>query len=99
MYATRFTVVGTGPFPMDMLRYDCCYPARSQDAMEIGLSLARGSDAVRTLDRHVGGTPYAVTLVRTTRTKPTGGKGGVTLDRWKSFGWDLSTVEHSVKVS
>ncbi len=28
----RFTVEGRGDFPFDMLRYDCCWPARGEDA-------------------------------------------------------------------
>jgi hypothetical protein len=27
----KFTVSGRGLFPLDMLRYDCCYPASPQD--------------------------------------------------------------------
>jgi hypothetical protein len=27
----RFTVEGTGTFPLDMLRYDCCWPVSQQD--------------------------------------------------------------------
>jgi hypothetical protein len=27
-----------GQFPTDMLRYDCCYPAREQDSAVIGAS-------------------------------------------------------------
>ena len=32
MYATRFKVRGNFSFPVDMLRYDACYPA-TQDAV------------------------------------------------------------------
>lgn len=31
----RFTVVGAGPFPFDMLRYDDCYPADTDSAMNL----------------------------------------------------------------
>lgn len=27
-----FTVTGAGSFPVDMLRYDCCWPYRGEDA-------------------------------------------------------------------
>jgi hypothetical protein len=95
MYTTKFTVRGTGAFPMDMLRYDCAYPARTQDAMEIALSLARGSDAIRAIDRHPGGTPYEVTLIRTHRSA----KGGKpTEGRWESFGWTVTSVHAHLKV-
>lgn len=35
-YFQKFSVTGTGPFPFDMLRYDYCYPADSDSAMEMG---------------------------------------------------------------
>jgi hypothetical protein len=33
---TQFTVVGTGHFPNDMLRYDACWPSSSGDAVTMG---------------------------------------------------------------
>jgi len=35
----NFTVVGNISFPIDMLRYDACYPACSQDAARIENSM------------------------------------------------------------
>ena len=31
----KYTVAGTGAFPIDMLRYDAAYPARPEDALSI----------------------------------------------------------------
>ncbi|MAG26344.1 hypothetical protein CMI47_12410 [Candidatus Pacearchaeota archaeon] len=31
----KFTVEGRGTFPLDMLRYDCCWPVSSEDAANI----------------------------------------------------------------
>lgn len=31
----RFTVKGSGVFPLDMLRYDVCYPQEQEDAFKI----------------------------------------------------------------
>ena len=31
----QFTVRGTGTFPLDMLRYDGCYPKETKDALNI----------------------------------------------------------------
>lgn len=31
----KFTVEGRGYFPLDMLRYDACYPATSEDATNL----------------------------------------------------------------
>ena len=32
-----FEVAGSGPFPVDMLRYDCCWPAREMEDSYNGL--------------------------------------------------------------
>ena len=37
----HFTVEGSSPFPIDMLRYDRATPAREQDALEISASIDR----------------------------------------------------------
>jgi hypothetical protein len=45
-----FTVEGMGPFPVDMLRYDACFPDRSDDAVELGGSMhPRASRRKRTV--------------------------------------------------
>jgi len=31
----KFTISGRGNFPLDMLRYDCCYPSSPQDVSKI----------------------------------------------------------------
>lgn len=38
----RFRVTGTGPFPVDMLRYDCCWPADQDSAVYIAASIPNG---------------------------------------------------------
>jgi hypothetical protein len=50
-YTHEFTVTGGGPFPFDMLRYDCAYPAHSWDASAL---LDHGSDdgGLRTVTLH-----------------------------------------------
>ena len=35
VYFVEFTVEGDRPFPVDMLRYDHCYPAHEADSAEI----------------------------------------------------------------
>jgi len=32
----EFTVTGTGQFPVDMLRYDSCWPATESDSTRLG---------------------------------------------------------------
>ncbi len=36
-----FTVTGPYRFPLDMLRYDCCYPQQQSDIVEMERSLLR----------------------------------------------------------
>ena len=46
----EYSVAGYGAFPLDMLRYDACYPATSEDAVEIGGSMySRASQRLRTV--------------------------------------------------
>jgi hypothetical protein len=40
-YRYEFTVVGRGQFPVDMLRYDACWPKReAEDSISISASFA-----------------------------------------------------------
>jgi len=36
MHQREFEVEGFGEFPVDMLRYDSCWPASGEDAFQIG---------------------------------------------------------------
>lgn len=38
---TQFYVIGGGEFPLDMLRYDRCWPATSQDAATVSAEVPR----------------------------------------------------------
>lgn len=71
-----FKVKGKGFFPIDMLRYDCCYPNNSEDV-----------GRVRGFDDGIAG-ERIVELGRRVEKKtdlPTN-------DRWKSFGWQVIEV-------
>lgn len=73
-----FTVQGTGPFPIDMLRYDRCWPA------------SEGSDSVAlaaTFDLRGGGLPYEAPY--NTRSVCLIGLDQPTEGRWASFGWKV----------
>ncbi len=70
---------GTLPFPVDMLRYDQCWPNDSQSAAEIGASFdiherfAQGREGKFTVEL----------------TNGNGKNRRWTPDRWRSFGWAL----------
>jgi len=66
-----FTVTGAGFFPLDMLRYDSCWPMEREDVEKIDNS----SSEVKEMRN--------VTLCRIVRNKNL----QPTTDRWMSFGW------------
>ena len=82
-YRLKFTVEGSGDFPIDMLRYDHCYPATStqsaiipQDAEQRRVRLAISLYSTKTnMDRCI--------------------KSGILpcVERWKSFGWEVLREE------
>ena len=67
----RYRVSGTGHFPIDMLRYDCAYPASSK--------------AVSAMHGRTIGAGYRSCEVR--RTVELRSHHPPTRDRWSSFGW------------
>lgn len=71
---TRFTVKGRYPFPMDMLRYDSCWPSTGESVAAIHNSITRQGDREQT-----------VTLLTD--------MVGITPDRWRSFGWTVTSQE------
>jgi hypothetical protein len=48
--AIQFTVTGSGRFPLDMLRYDLCWPANSDESLDIEDAL---DSAVRLKERTI----------------------------------------------
>lgn len=79
MKITEFTVTGTGAFPVDMLRYDGCYPATTEDALS--LVMDRADPKYRE--------PRTIRL----RSRGEGRKGSEpTTGRWSSFMWRVSDV-------
>lgn len=72
-FSHTFTVAGNGPFPMDMLRYDECWPQGAGDAAAIALDTTnlRARESRRCV------------VLRTDR------KLGATIGRWRSFGWNV----------
>jgi hypothetical protein len=69
----RYKVSGTGTFPIDMLRYDCAYPASSEAVSR--MAVGRFDPAPEGRER------------RERRTVELQSHQLPTLDRWKSFGW------------
>ena len=68
----RFTVAGTGEFPLDMLRSDRCWPAGADDAARIGA--------------HYGMVDPDCARARTV-TLETAEKYAPNRQRWLSFRW------------
>ncbi len=81
MHLRHFTVRGRGEFPLDMLRYDCCWPRRGDDVAKITPIYAtitpESKDEMATRD---------VRLVKYAHLK----RGPfVEAGRWRSFGWEV----------
>jgi len=74
----RFTVKGTGAFPIDMLRYDACWPDHAADAIAIQDTYHRRE---RQQNRR-----FTVTLCGV-------GQGAPTVARWESFGVTIEAVQ------
>ncbi len=75
LYEHFFTVWGTAPFPIDMLRYDCCWPASPADSLAIERSVGNRdsqSVVVRLMSR-----------VHRRHWRPA-------TDRWRTFGWRIT---------
>lgn len=76
----NFIVAGRGDFPMDMLRYDECYPDSTNDAMRIPYPTNEYSERVRLHD-----TRRQIKLL--SHKIPTAA-------RWASFGWTVVEFMH-----
>ena len=84
MYITEFTVTGRGYFPLDMLRYDACFP--------------KGSDDVAAIENMGPPAPREVTLLRYSAYKADVERA-VTIERWRSFGWTVLRNEFTPTVT
>ncbi len=83
MYVTIFTVRPTdkwSSFPLDMLRYDCCYPGNADAVAEI----ARHGEGPRERDK-VRWESESITLHQRHPTV----MNQLTPRRWESFGWEV----------
>jgi len=70
-------VRGSGPFPVDMLRYDNCSPATEPDSSSIIMTF-QGWDSWEICVKHIN---------------HRGMSNSFTLGRWKSFGCSLEMVD------
>lgn len=92
LWSHSVTVQGRGSFPIDMLRYDCCWPRDQEAAAHLSSSLARwarpdtadGQEQVRSVE---------VTTVRSLKAYP------FTDARWASFGWVVDSKSKRVQES
>ncbi len=78
-HVKQFTVEGMGTFPIDMLRYDRCWPRTGADAAMVQEEhRTAGGRATRHVD--------IVTHVRPGQSWPT-------IDRWRSYGWLVTMID------
>lgn len=74
-FIREFRVVGRGDFPMDMLRYDSCWPKDSESASEMHFDFLKGEAAY-----HAWREQLRLVSLRTVSNQPTPA-------RWQSMGW------------
>ena len=79
-FCVEFSVRGRGHFPFDMLRYDMCHPVDSSDAAAMFFDYSQAS-----LEEHK--------QIRTVKLRTWTGNlyWNPTYDRWRSFGWMVTT--------
>lgn len=80
----RYTVEGWDSFPIDMLRYDCSFPAHP-DAVS---QMVYTQDALLRIKQRKSSKCFQVVLICDHR-EPT-------KERWASFGWMVTEVEKVV---
>lgn len=71
-------VEGEGHFPVDMLRYDHCWPASSDDAVSVGSYAMERKTVMVTNIHYVHGNTRKIECSE-----------AFTVDRWRSFGWHV----------
>lgn len=72
MHLKRAEITTSNRFPLDMLRYDSCFPYRGEDV-----------EAIAKSQEGYPGRPYTVTVARYSSRKR---ESGWTPQRWESFG-------------
>lgn len=86
-YRTIFQVSGAARFPIDMLRYECCYPARGEDASAIEATFAELLLCGLVRDRVIHLAKYHDTRAVHIETA-----------RWGSFGWVVVSKQTAIKL-
>ena len=84
VFSLRFEVIGSGAFPVDMLRYDQCYPASEVDSA-LMQPHERGQRAINLVTVR----PY---YDRGEPCRLAENGGFITVDRWHSFNWEVGDV-------
>jgi hypothetical protein len=83
LWSVQFTVTGRGPFPNDMLRHDCCFPADTTSAWH----MADCAGTREFVEIHLRAMTRALSAEDARRR--------ITAARWASFGWgaEIRNVE------
>lgn len=80
MYVTEFKVTGKGEFPVDMLRYDCCFPSDEESSLRIVVD--------RSLNDYYLERTISLKIYSNRKLDET-----ITYRRWESFGWKVHSTE------
>ena len=78
-YTVQFKVGGCGKFPIDMLRYEACYPVHERETRNIEKQEPGWRSRV----------PIVICLEKRFGTKAEARLWSPTKGRWESFGWTV----------
>lgn len=83
--AHTYTVRGTHPFPIDMLRYDASYPSSESESAQIHNCAMYPREE------------FSIVLSHTcTNHRARNGCWTPTTGRWRSFGWNVTKLDGAV---
>lgn len=98
MYRTDFVVVGSGSFPFDMLRYDCCFPTHESAAIGGDYELADVDKAKATIEGSGALEGHRIDRRYVMLSRYHHGKDpNIHNGRWASFGWYVQAIVRTVR--
>lgn len=88
-------VMGSGEFPIDMLRYDCCSPATEEDSNLIARSLRHDRFAIANgVAAHEQPANWVIMVKKVLRERNRRNPRMFTVGRWNSFGCSINETDN-----
>lgn len=88
-------VMGSGEFPIDMLRYDCCSPATEEDSNLIARSMHHDRFAIANgAAAHEQPVNWVIMVKKVLRERNRRNPRMFTVGRWNSFGCSINETDN-----